>query len=147
MRHEIVDPYRVVVLGCVEYDVVLSSEVGDERRAELNSPARWTGCPCIVWVCENAVDAGSIAHPCARLLPRWLPRYAPGEAAVGRSWRGRTGSTNGPTMELRGSCWARAATTPRYASESNLSTAEPGDLDPTVSTKPQLRQDGGVALK
>lgn len=60
---KIEDADRVVVLGGVEYDVVFASEVGDERRAELDLPARGTGCSCIDCVCENEADAGSVAHP------------------------------------------------------------------------------------
>lgn len=60
---KIQDPDRVVVLDGIEYDVVFASEVGDERRAELDLPARGTGCSCIVCVCENEADAGSVAHP------------------------------------------------------------------------------------
>lgn len=58
---KIEDPDGVVVLGGIEYDVVFASEVADERRAELDLPARGTGCSCIV--CENEADAGSVAHP------------------------------------------------------------------------------------
>lgn len=52
----------MVVLGGIEYDVVFESEVGDERRAELDLPARGTGCSCIVCVCESEADASSVAH-------------------------------------------------------------------------------------
>lgn len=57
------DQDRVVVLGGIEYDAVLASEISDARRIELDLPARGTQCSCGKCGCENEADAGSAAHP------------------------------------------------------------------------------------
>lgn len=107
------DSGRVVVLGGVEYDVVLASEVDDDRPIETGLPSRGTVCSCSRCACVNEADAGSAAHSicgcCLADCPDVCPEQgaevsgseADGQGVVATQTVGRRNASRQPANESR----------------------------------------------